>query len=443
MKRTQIVIAAIVVLLVVACPWGSIASGQGLDAKVNALEKQLAAQSERLGQLEAKEPIGAPGGIKAYWKDGMWLETADGAIKVNIGGRLHYDLGWISCDDQAEDIVGRITDTAEARRARLHARGQLYDNIDFKLEFDFAGNDAVDNDIRDAWIRIKDLPLVDNLMIGHMKEPFGLEELTSANYITFMERASVTEAFVPDRNAGIMVHSTTPDKRTTWAVGAFRPTAGNGFALAERGYQGTARVTHLPWYEDGGERLLHVGVAYSYRSMTEAKSARYMSRPEHHNIQSFVDTAYDADHANLFGLESALVLGPLSLQAELMAALTDAGSAAAEQACMKGMYFQTSYFLTGEHRPYQTSSGTFGRIRPKANFGADGLGAFEVAGRVSCLDLNDGVARGGRMINGTLGMNWYLNPNVRLMFNYVHSCLDRNADDGEADLFLARAQFDF
>ena len=93
-------------------------------------------------------------------------------------------------------------------------------------------------------------------MIGHMKEPFGLEELTSSRYITFMERATVTEAFVPDRNAGIMAHSTSPDRRMTWAVGAFRPTEGNGWQQAERGYQGVGRVTYLPWYEENGEKLL-------------------------------------------------------------------------------------------------------------------------------------------------------------------------------------------
>lgn len=434
MRKAQIMVAALGVLLVI----GTVTSGQSLDAQVAALEK-------RINALESDQPIGGAGGIKAYWKDGMWLETADGAIKVNVGGRYQYDLGWITCDDQMEDVVGRITDADETRRARLHAKGQLYDNIDFLLMYDFSNNDINNDEVLDAWIRIKNLPLVDNLKIGHMKEPFGLEQLTSSNYITFMERSSVTEAFTPSYNAGIMAHSGTQDKKMTWAVGAFRPTAGNGFARAERGYQGVGRVTYAPIYEDDGQKVLHLGAAYSYRSMTEAKSVQFRSRPEYHNTAvRWVDTGvYDADHVNLFGLEGAVVCGPLSMQAELMAATSDGGDQDAEQTCLEGMYFQTSYFLTGEHRPYSRTSGTFGRIRPKANFGADGNGAFELTGRVSCLNLNDGVADGGRMTNGTFGLNWYLNPNVRMMFNYVHSYVNRNGDSGEADMFLARVQFDF
>ncbi len=194
--------------------------------------------------------------------------------------------------------------------------------------------------------------------------------------------------------------------------------------------------------------MLHIGAAYSFRDTDDTRSVRFRARPEYHNTERFVDTdSFAADEVNLFGLESALVLGPLSLQAEFMAATTG-GGADADDVCLKGMYFQTSYFLTGEHRPYSTSSGAFGRVKPKANFGADGTGALELTGRYSYLDLNDGSSvRGGRLTNSIVGMNWYLNPNVRFMFNYVHASLDRTIavgdDDGEADLFMVRAQIDF
>ena len=46
----------------------------------------------------------------------------------------------------------------------------------------------------------------------------------------------------------------------------------------------------------------------------------------------------------------------------------------------------------------------------------------------------------------TLGVNWYLNPNTRVMLNYVKAdpTLDSDGDsDGDADLFGMRFQIDF
>ena len=56
------------------------------------------------------------------------------------------------------------------------------------------------------------------------------------------------------------------------------------------------------------------------------------------------------------------------------------------------------------------------------------------------IDLNDGPIEGGELANITVGLNWYLNPNVRIMFNYVHADIE---DSGEADIFQTRFQVDF
>ena len=67
------------------------------------------------------------------------------------------------------------------------------------------------------------------------------------------------------------------------------------------------------------------------------------------------------------------------------------------------------------------------------------------------LDLNDEDMNGGELSNFTLGVNWYLNPNLRFMLNYVRAMLD---DDcyykgdmgdhcGDTDIVQARFQVDF
>ena len=58
------------------------------------------------------------------------------------------------------------------------------------------------------------------------------------------------------------------------------------------------------------------------------------------------------------------------------------------------------------------------------------------------MDLNssDADIEGGILQTGTVGLNWYLNPNTRMMFNYIRAC--REDYDG-ADIFAMRFQVDF
>ncbi len=73
------------------------------------------------------------------------------------------------------------------------------------------------------------------------------------------------------------------------------------------------------------------------------------------------------------------------------------------------------------------------------------MGAWEVGLRYSHIDLNDEGISGGEEDNITVGLNWYLNPNVRMMFNYVNADLEDRAGipDGDADIFQTRFQIDF
>ena len=106
-----------------------------------------------------------------------------------------------------------------------------------------------------------------------------------------------------------------------------------------------------------------------------------------------------------------------------------------------GAYVQASYFLTGEHRPYKTSNGTFDKVKPLKNYGKEGgPGAWELAARYSYLNLNDAGVDGGRLRDLTLGLNWYLNPNLRIMWNYIFA---DPSDGGDVDVFQMRFQLAF
>lgn len=84
-------------------------------------------------------------------------------------------------------------------------------------------------------------------------------------------------AFVPERNSGIMVNATAFEDRMTWAAGAFREVDdfGEGFSRDSE-YNLTARVTAAPWYAQKGWRLLHLGLGYSrlFRANDEVRFRR-------------------------------------------------------------------------------------------------------------------------------------------------------------------------
>lgn len=373
--------------------------------------------------------------FKMYWKNGIRFQTADKAFSFKFGGRIMNDWAFMSEDDSLKAAIGQLQDaTTEFRRARLYISGAVYEKVIFKAQYDFAGGDA---DFKDVYLGLKNLPGVGTLKVGHFKEAFGLEELTSSKYITFMER-SLPVIFAPSRNTGIGVNNTALNKRLTWAAGLFLDTGGYGDEDdAENSAAATARITGLPWYQ-GKDRLLHLGLSYSNRDAKD-DAVEYDQSPEAHLAPDFVDTgSIVADSENRFGIEVALVYGAFSLQGEYMGANVETPDGS--DPSFSGYYASASYFLTGEHRAYKNSSGTFDRVKPKTNFGKGGTGAWEVALRFSGLDLNDDPIQGGELEDITFGLNWYLNPNVRTMFNYVLADLDTV---GDAEIVQLRFQIDF
>ena len=81
--------------------------------------------------------------------------------------------------------VERITSGALFRRARIQLSGTVYKYFDFKWEYDFAGGEPK---FKDVYLGATSVPYLQRIQVGHFKEPFSLEELTSDNDTTFMER---------------------------------------------------------------------------------------------------------------------------------------------------------------------------------------------------------------------------------------------------------------
>ena len=383
------------------------------------------------------------GNMDVVWKDGLRIKTDDKKVELKMGGRIMADTAWMTENAGLNERFGELEDNAEFRRARLYMSGTFLDHYIFKAQYDFAGGDA---NFKDVYLGYKGIPYLGTVKIGHFKEAFSLDELTSSKYITFMERA-LPNAFVPGRNIGIALNNSllgsSKAPRMTWALGLFRNADDFGDASSNE-WNVTGRVTALPWYKDNGRELLHLGAAYSYRAPHE--TLQYRERPESHMAPRFVDTgSFPVNDENLLGIESALVYGPFHAEGELIQSFANRTNGVNN---FYGGYIQGGFFLTGEYRPYKNTEGVFTRVKPKNNFNIvkllDGeyrsIGVLELAARWSGINLANHDINGGIMNDTTIGLNWYLNPNMRMMTNYIHS--NRNGV-GDADILQMRYQVDF
>ncbi len=405
--------------LIAAIAGGAVLAQGTIEDRLTRVEAGLAEVTDRVA--------GEDDDLRVMFKRGLRFESPDGLVKLKIGFRIHNDYIFPIDDDDSRGVVPFDENIrAIFRRARLYLSGTIYGNLAFKIQMDFTDGDA---DFKDVFMELKKVLGAFAVRVGQFKEPFGLEELTSSNYITFMERFA-GNALAPSRSTGLMAHGTAAENLIAWAAGVFFDSDDYGDRDRPTGvgseFNFTGRVAATPLYADKGNSVFHIGAAASHRNPND-DMVRYRARPEIRTINRIVDTGTGmAESVSLYNAEAAVVFGPFSAQGEYTHAAVNAQNGSFSDPEFRAFYLMASFFLTGETRPYDMKKKVFSRVQPNANLGEDGgCGAWEFAARYSNLNLNEQVVQGGELNSVTLGLNWYLNPNTRVMFNYVYANRDR------------------
>lgn len=420
--------------------------------------------------------VGKDLAMSANWNNGLELSTKDKAFRVHVGGRYQFDVGWFSAPDNVQNNINvPYADGADFRRARFRIDGTMYEVIDWAAEFDFINSARVRNANNtggfdeavtaptDLWWTFTKLPVVGNLRIGNQKEGIGFEHLVSSRYQPFMERSynqdtfygGAFNGFVP----GAQFFNTYGDEVGVWQLGIFKPSNSVfAFNTGNGDYSVTGRLTRLLWYEDDGRRLFHVGA--SLRQATAVGQNNYLGRQITFRTRDAIRTGLSvhwptpANTGALFGddmqwanLELAMVHGSWTMQAEwLVSGLQDARRAVNDplgtNVVYHGGYVQLLYFLTGESDHYSRKTGFFERVTPFENYffvnGEDGCnyfgtGAWQVGARYNYLDLNDQGINGGVLHNVSATLNWFLNPNMKVQFDYMATHRDAPLPAGAGD----------
>jgi phosphate-selective porin OprO/OprP len=410
--------------------------------------------------------------------DERWISIR-GDDRITWGGRIETDaVNWIEDDEFRGDPTMDPFSTeplgqenyVEFRRLRLFAAGEGYGVFDYQLEFEFAEESV---QVQDAFVGMRDLPLLGYALIGHFRIPIGLENRTSTRHIPFMER-SLPDALLPGREVGVAFFNQSRSQRATWSFGGFFDSIDDMRKRRvddNQGIRALGRITWTPFYDEPslGNCLFHLGAGYLYtrpafentvinedpdNAVPPGRRVSFSSRPEINRGDRIIDTdTLFADQYHVGNVEMAYANGPLTLQSELTwASVENTGGGTSD---LYGAYAHASWFLTGERRSYDRRFGTFGRVIPYENFWVvdtnegkrAGLGAWEFAVRWSYLsfaDVND-----QSLHDITLGLNWYWNPHTRMMINWIHPIAQNSLyatddlEDAHGDILALRLAIDF
>lgn len=359
--------------------------------------------------------------------------SKDDFFQFNSGTRLQLDRG-VFINDSRTDFDNEWN----VRRARLSSSAQIGEHLSIDFTYDFARDDR--SAIRNAFIRYTS---ADNtrFTVGHFKEPFGMERLTSVQDLAFLER-SLVSLLTPPRSLGVELHKHTHH----WTAAAGMFTTGTESSSNDTKFGTSARVTFAP--QSGAGRILHFGLGIAHRNTDSQQEVRFRQRPETRNTDiRLIDTrTFIADSYTYLGLESAIARGPWALQAEYIYShigkaridQTDSG----ENIHFSGWHIDLTWIASGEPQPYNHEKGTFGRLRPAHSVQHGGWGAWRLGMRLSELDLTDHPIVGGRQQNLTTGITWILNRNISLSSEYVKVL---KVDGGESNntspaIFQSRLQ---
>ena len=449
------------------------ASLEDVIKRVDSLEKENAALKEEVKQLKDKQsaqdarienvqtvqvsapaPAAAPVSaeapiVTANAKDGFSIKSPDNAYKLKVNGFVQSDGRFFTYNKK--DSSGG-TDTFTIRRARLYITGTVAKDFSFALVPDFAATTSSTGGtfLTYAYMDYTKYPWF-QIRGGKFAEPFSVENLQDSKYYNFAELGLPSNLY-PVRDIGVQVSGGVFDDIFKYAAGIF-----NGQVDREPYYSSTSNADtnndkdvvgriwlnpfkHTDWDLVKG---LGVGFAAAYGHEETSTLPTYIS-PGQATVFSY-STTNGGIFANgprfrmspqfTYYHRSFGLLGEYVGSREKYTRVIAANTIQKDTFDNRAWQLSGTYVLTGEDAAY-------GGVKPRNNFDLSkgGFGAFELAARYGQLKLDskifdDGFAPLSSNVSKenawAAGLNWYLNPNVKLVFDFEQTKFHRGATNPE------------
>ncbi|WP_240320893.1 OprO/OprP family phosphate-selective porin [Sphingomonas crusticola] len=433
-----------------------------LEAKINALEarnRQLEADAAETATRVQKVEVRAAKGVQP----GVAPTFGDPTDSFSFHPRGTFQLDWAGYHSRAGGYD--YNNGTDIRRGRFGFDGTAWKVWKYRIEAEFVKNSV---NLLDAYVQYTGFKNI-VLTVGQHKAPYGLEANSTDALNTFLERGMFTNAFGAvgaERRVGANVAYITNNLTATVGVYGAGEGVQRNATTPDEAYSVNGRVTYEPILDTG--RVVHVGASAFHVSQIAGNSVTLSDRPgtrvDGGVIESVVlgpvttgpaaGRTQGVRDATYWGTEGAVVFGPFSAQGEYgHLSVNRYGSVASGN--FDGFYGFATFFLTGESRVFK--GGVVDRIKPFNDFNPAGghWGAFELGVRYDRMDLTDhAISPLSRLATSwTGGLNWYLNPNTRFIFNYIRfkgansplvvAPVATFGTTAKGDAYATRLQFDF
>ena len=393
------------------------------------------------------------------------LSAADGRSTLSLRALTQLDSGWydqgeagpLSTDFRRGSTgIGSSRESAAAsdlssgtnfRRARLGLEGNVARDFGYRFMAEFGGSGSESQTrINDAWVSYNGFAPF-TLQMGAFAPPANMDDSTSPEDTLFPERASPAELSRALAGADGRVGAGIRANGARWmgALTLTGATTGEGESYDEqRAVVGRLGLLVLEGQDNAWN--LHLGASGSYvfrpsdqGGPTGRYAIRLRDRPELRlDGTRLIDTGpLDADSAWVGGLELGANWRNFYLQGESFRFGVERRDHSLEDPDFDGYYLQGSWVITGERRRYNPVSGAFQAPRPMTPFSASGgWGSWELAWRFSHTDLDfdagrpglpasPSAVRGGIQDIRSIGLNWAVNNNLKLMLDYMRVEVER------------------
>ncbi len=362
--------------------------------------------------------------------------TPEFKLSGRVGGALHLDGGFI----ESLDAIGGGDFKTKVSQARLYTTGK-YEGIrtlHYKVKF------AIENSsffVKDFYIRHYLKEDNHSLTFGYFDPPQSM----MGDY-ALMEDPAPVSALSSGLRLGFEygVHTDVP--RLAGAVNVSTIGQNNqneGQSGRSSPLRTTARLVYIPVYDQGtkGESALHFAGSYSY-FLAGSEGLQLRTRPESFLLPYLLDTnKVPFDDGQTLAAEFLYKTGSQIHQAEILTTL--ANYTDSPQGTYYGAYYQVSHVFYGDFRKYDPNTGKLLGIESSENELKVVPGAFEVAGRVSYVDLTSKKIDGGKQQLASLGLNWYYNTHLAFKLEVIQGEVKHSTLRDSFTIVQGRVQLQF